>query len=425
MKKTFAILFFISLAYRFAFAQDSLPELEIAREIKLLKSTESDVKIIMSEFDSDEEDDEEENYNQKFSSDKATVRVSYSTGDCSEDAGIQNYPKWNVPKMTATKIVIRFHETMKLKDLGLKLSNFKKKLENEDDEDSEYYIYYDEKAGITILTDSGEVEKIILHPPKKQINNLCRDEENDSELFSSKVSFVDSIVRSDEYCLLRNNPSNVTNLDLQTKASSDCKDGDCLNAKKEILVKTTAVDPENDVLTYNYTVTGGAINGVGSKVIWNLTGVQPGIYAITAGSDDSCGICGETKSRKILVKENSYEPIPLLPAKIKALILDKTELTAGCPVGRLKRTLCPLGVCGVSITSVAVASDRENLTYKYKNFDGKIIGSGDRVIWDLAGLPPGKYSITAAASDDGTVFGTPETATVEIKENPYCSANPK
>ncbi len=424
MKKIFASLLFISLMCGLAFAQNSFPELEITKEIKLLKSTKSDVKIIMSEFDRDEEtdDNEEENYNQKFSSDTATVRVSYSTGDCSEDAGIQNYPKWNVPKMTATKIVITFDETTKLKDSGLNLSAFKKKLENEDDEDSEYYIYYDEKAGITILTDSGEVEKIILHPPKKQISNLCRDEDNDSELFSRKMSFVDSIVRSDEYCLLKNNPSNVTNLDLQTKAFSDCKDGDCLDAKKEILVKTTAVDPENDVLTYNYTVTGGAINGVGSEVIWDLTGVQPGIYAITPGTDDSCGICGETKSRKIRVNENSYEPIPLSPAKIKDLILDKTELTAGCPAGRLKRTLCPLGVCAVSITSVATAPDSENITYEYKNYGGKIIGSGNRVMWDLAGLPPGEYSITVSASDDGTVFGKPETATVKIKENPYCVA---
>ena len=60
MKKIFASLFFISLICGFAFAQNSFPELEIAKEIKLLISTRADVKIIMSEFDRDEEDDEEE-----------------------------------------------------------------------------------------------------------------------------------------------------------------------------------------------------------------------------------------------------------------------------------------------------------------------------------------------------------------------------
>jgi hypothetical protein len=420
MKKIFASLFFILSICGFAFAQNSFPELEIAREIKLLKSTKSDVKMIMSEFDRDDDEDDEEddeNYYQEFRSDKALVLVAYATGDCSEDAGIRSQPEWNVPKMIATKVVITFDETTKLKDLGLKLSDFNKRLE---DEDSEDYIYYDEKAGIIVLTDEGEVEKIILHPPKKQIGNLCRNE-NNSEVLSRKESFVNSIVDSEPVCILTNSVSNVINLDLQTKAVLGCAGDDCSDAKREISVRATAFDAENDVVTYQYDVTGGRIAGSGSEVIWDLTGVQPGIYTITVGSDDGCGICGETKSRKILVKENSYEPIA--PAKIKKLILDKTELTAGCPVGRLKRTLCPPGGCQVSITSVA--PDDEKLTYTYKTFGGKIIGSGDRVIWDLAGLPPGEYSITVAASDDGTVFGTPETATVEIKANPYCSATQK
>ena len=61
----------------------------------------------------------------------------------------------------------------------------------------------------------------------------------------------------------------------------------------------------------------------------------------------------------------------------------------------------------------------ENFTYKYKSCDGEIIGSGDRIVWDLAGLKPGKYEIEVSASDDGTIFGNPKTATVEIKENQY------
>lgn len=420
MKKIFAILFFISAVCGFALAQKSLPELEIAKEIKLLKSTRSDVKTIMSEFDRD--DDGDESYYQEFRSDNAEVIVSYSTGDCSEDAGIRSQPEWSVPKMTATKIVITFNETTKLKDLGLKLADFKKKLKDEDVEDSERYIYYHEKAGIIMLTDEGEVEKIILHPPKKQIGSLCDNEDN-SQILSKKMSFVDSIVNSEPVCIFINNPSNVTNLDLRANGVFGCQNEKCLDSKKEISVTTTAIDPENDVLTYNYTVTSGKIIGSGYEIIWDLTGVQPGNYMITASSDDGCGVCGQTESRKILVKENSYESIP--PAEIKDLILDKTELTAGCPAGRLKRTICPLGVCGVSVTSVVFAPDSENLTYKYRISGGKINGSGDRVIWDLAGLPPGKYSITTAASDNGTVFGNSKMATVEIKENPYCSATRK
>ena len=179
------------------------------------------------------------------------------------------------------------------------------------------------------------------------------------------------------------------------------------------------IDDSCNKAVYNYTVTGGKINGTGANVIWDLTGVELGGYTITAGTDDGCGVCGETKSQKILVKENSYEIIQ--PAKIKELILDKTELIAACPVGRLRRSFCPSGSCGVSVTSVAVTSEGGNLTYKYKNSDGKIVGDGDKIVWDLAGLPIGKYSIWVSASDDGTVFGEPKTATVVIKENPACT----
>ncbi len=69
-------------------------------------------------------------------------------------------------------------------------------------------------------------------------------------------------------------------------------------------VSTTAVDPEGDVVTYNYTVSGGRIIGTGARVIWDLKGVMPGTYTITAGIDDGCGICGQTKTKTIKVVQD-------------------------------------------------------------------------------------------------------------------------
>ncbi|PYS88824.1 MAG: hypothetical protein DMF62_08795 [Acidobacteria bacterium] len=66
-------------------------------------------------------------------------------------------------------------------------------------------------------------------------------------------------------------------------------------------VTVTAEDPEGDVLTYNYTISGGRIVGTGKKVSWSLNGLQPGTYTITAGVDDGCGVCGKTKSETITV----------------------------------------------------------------------------------------------------------------------------
>lgn len=71
---------------------------------------------------------------------------------------------------------------------------------------------------------------------------------------------------------------------------------------KEVTVISTGVDPENDVLTYVYYVSAGKIVGEGPKVIWNLKGVAPGTYTITACVDDGCGICGKTITKEVVIK---------------------------------------------------------------------------------------------------------------------------
>ncbi len=98
--------------------------------------------------------------------------------------------------------------------------------------------------------------------------------------------------------------ANVTGLTLsrnEVTASCLVSQNYCLGSMG-IGVYTEAVDLENDVLTYNYIISGGKIIGQGSKVTWDLSGEKPGIYTITAGVDDGCGICGKTitKETKII-----------------------------------------------------------------------------------------------------------------------------
>lgn len=102
--------------------------------------------------------------------------------------------------------------------------------------------------------------------------------------------------------------ADVTDLTLsETRVTTKCQpgfqavEGSNCSDDMAVDVKTTAVDPENDVLTYNYTVSGGRIVGQGANVSWDLTGAQPGTYTITAGVDDSCGVCGKTQTRTIEV----------------------------------------------------------------------------------------------------------------------------
>jgi hypothetical protein len=57
----------------------------------------------------------------------------------------------------------------------------------------------------------------------------------------------------------------------------------------EISLRTTATDPDNDVLLYSYTTTGGKIVGDGANVTWDLTGAQPGTYRANVYVKDGNG----------------------------------------------------------------------------------------------------------------------------------------
>jgi hypothetical protein len=107
-----------------------------------------------------------------------------------------------------------------------------------------------------------------------------------------------------------NIPANVTAVTLgRTTVTLPCpaglvpREGVTCSDDVTTTVATTASDAENDVLTYNYTVSGGRIVGQGANVSWDLTGVRPGTYTITAGVDDGCGLCGQTQTQTITVTE--------------------------------------------------------------------------------------------------------------------------
>ncbi|HEX6125199.1 MAG TPA: hypothetical protein VFZ23_07475 [Pyrinomonadaceae bacterium] len=80
-------------------------------------------------------------------------------------------------------------------------------------------------------------------------------------------------------------------------------EGATCNDSTSISVATSASDPENDVLTYNYTVSGGRIVGTGANVSWDVSGLAPGTYTITVGVDDGCGLCGRTQTQTITIAE--------------------------------------------------------------------------------------------------------------------------
>jgi hypothetical protein len=328
MKKFIVSTIFILAAFSFALAQTSLDAIEKAKEIRLLESNRDDVQRVFVNYESDDYDFEE--LLQKFYSDSATVKVSYSSGKCRADVvkGEDNEEEesseddvaeiWNVGKWKATKIVIEFDETLKIEDIGFNLSEFKKQKrfpddedENSDadeneDEDSDSFIYHSKNLGIALIGDKKEIEKIIFYPSKGSYSKLCDNEK------AKKFASTENWFGTDELrvCNWVNIRANVEDLVLSAnEITAECDEAPAQNKNrsggiKKISVTTVARDAENDVLTYNYTISGGKIVGQGANVVWDLTGVKPGIYTITASVDDGGGVGGQTKTQTVIIKEN-------------------------------------------------------------------------------------------------------------------------
>jgi len=106
-----------------------------------------------------------------------------------------------------------------------------------------------------------------------------------------------------------NQPANVDSVSLTTKEivlgcqpGFEPRAGASCPAGTTVGVSVKASDAENDVLTYNYTVSGGRVTGQGANVTWDLSGLRPGTYTITSGVDDGCGTCGKTVTETVVVK---------------------------------------------------------------------------------------------------------------------------
>lgn len=186
---------------------------------------------------------------------------------------------------------------------------------------------------------------------------------------------------------IQNLPANVNSVTLSDMVITlPCQPGyrsrsGACNDSTTINVATSATDPENDVLTYNYTVSGGRIIGTGANVQWDVSTLQPGTYTITTGVDDGCGVCGKTDTKTITV-ENCPDCVQL----------------CNCPTLTITG---PTGITnpGETMTFTANVSD-STVSYNWSVSEGTI-ESGQ-----------GTPSITVRAPSTGT--GGNVTATVTI-----------
>jgi hypothetical protein len=278
--RCFASIIFIFIAVGFLYAQNLSEDIAKARSIRLLEANANEVVGLIgtsSPF---------ENSPEMFSRESSQLKVSYSTGQCTTDEAFGVVPSdWNIDAGKVVTVDVIPREKVKLEQLELGAVKLQSEQLYRGIDD--YRIYYNKAEGIAVVTFDEYVDEIQFFPAKSSYSRLCNDKKIRS--YYSKAGWKRD-PRPKMICILRNQYANV--VDVTLTQTSD----------RFFEIKTTAIDPENDVLTYNYKASAGRIQGNGSKVVRDLTSVPTGNYTITVGVDDGAGIVGKVVTRTVTVK---------------------------------------------------------------------------------------------------------------------------
>ena len=139
-------------------------------------------------------------------------------------------------------------------------------------------------------------------------------------------------------------------------------------------IRCVASDPDDDVISYEWSSTGGSFSGTGPTVPWIAPRVH-GTYDITVtAKDDKGGITQATITMRVV---RNQDPV------IFSLVAN--------PVTVLPQSKA-------AITCVARDPDGDVLNYNWKPSDGSITGVGDKITW-IAPSEEGTYTITVTVND--------------------------
>jgi outer membrane protein OmpA-like peptidoglycan-associated protein len=146
-----------------------------------------------------------------------------------------------------------------------------------------------------------------------------------------------------------------------------------------ITANVSATDANGFPLTYQWTATGGSIDGSGPYVRWNSTGVGAGSYMLTSRVDNGAG-----KSASCTANV-TVQPKPAPPAPTMTCTVDRSTVLAG------ERAEITANVNDASGTAIR---------FTWQTNGGQVIGSGSIVQLDTSGLAPGIYTVTGRAENE-------------------------
>ena len=200
---------------------------------------------------------------------------------------------------------------------------------------------------------------------------------------------------------------------------------DSCPAEMKVRVGAFFFPPDGPTASYRYSVSGGFIIGEGDSVVWNLNGVKPGIYALSAKAEKD-GVERES-TETVTVRDCSrcraVIPPPADTPEIEDVILDRETVFTWCPNEELvpeEARFCSKSQLSVKVSTIVKGAQTDGLTFHYTISGGRIVGQGANVIWNLENTQPGNYAITAAIGKDGRVGEKTATKSLELKNCPNC-----
>jgi len=151
-----------------------------------------------------------------------------------------------------------------------------------------------------------------------------------------------------------------------------------------IAVGTNGTDLTTDGGKNWYRVGSGALNSVASSAnsVW---AVGPAGSVVELGPLENFSRVVSRTGKKTISD----------PADVTAVTLNRSEVSSKC---------LPAQACDRTIQVSTTAPDVEGLIFIYTVSGGLIFGEGPSVVWDLSGVKPGKYTLTAAV-DARSVWG--------------------
>jgi outer membrane protein OmpA-like peptidoglycan-associated protein len=153
-----------------------------------------------------------------------------------------------------------------------------------------------------------------------------------------------------------------------------------IGAATTVALNVNGSDADGDSLTYNYSATGGSINGTAGTARWDLAGANPGSYNATAQVSDGHG---GTSSCSAAVTVNP-RPIPPNRPPTVSLTSDRDTVL--------------VGEC-IRFTANGADPDGDRLNYSWTANGGQVTPTNNTAQLCTVGLAPGMYTMTVRVED--------------------------